>query len=645
MTVARRLRRNLLVLGSAFAGVVGCGGGNSPLPGTGGEREPVAFEVVAPPPHGQLPNVGGSVWTRGDTVVINRYVSFDRRVTWRALELVPEGRQPADFVFLGDTTGVARTGQNAFTLVDLEAGTFRGLSGERADLSGWAVHEGHLYHFVEEVTEGGSIDDERATAFFFRLDLSDPDATWETLPTLVTTYEPLRFRPSLHATDGGLVVVTRYGFYTSTDGGQTWSPEPAVPMGAALGDLNPVRVTPRGSVLIVQGPNTVASYDGGATYETIGRNPGASIDWTTLEILPDGTLTLPTIALRSDDEGRTWGPILEDRPPGRAAYLRGDEIYLSDGGPTLVARVDGEVEMLVARTPDEPGGGLLDAVALEGGEIVGLVGGGQIRFRPGQHAWRWERDWVAGDGLFDLGGGRLALATAAQGPRRPPTVVFSEDGAATWGEPIALPTEIGIERLVALPDRLLAYLAARDVCGGTLLESLDGGTSWSALPPSSTLVDSDGMSVAEGFLDHAPVATTSDGVIFGSSTEYFPIGSDCNYIVTYPSRSDDAGRTWVAIGAGVRQGARGYLPIATTTRDDLVVATLFTEGSVTELSLDVWLFRRDAERWVEVGVPSLPGGPVLYSGYPTIAAQVLADDRLLLTTFGWGIVRSVAPLR
>ncbi|MCB9604426.1 MAG: hypothetical protein H6722_33450 [Sandaracinus sp.] len=645
MTLARRLGRSL-AFGCAFVGWVGCGGDDSPLPGSGGERGPVAFEVVAPPPHGPFPDIDGSVWTRGDTVVLNRYVSFDRRVTWRALELVPEGRLPADFVFLSDTTGVARTGQNAFTLVDLEAGTYRGLSGERADLSGWAVHEGYLYHFVEEVTEGGSIDDERATAFFFRLNLGDVDATWETLPTLATTYTPLRFRPSLHATDVGLVVVTRFGFYTSVDGGQTWGSEPAVPsgLGGALGDLNPVRVTPRGSVLIVQGPNTVASYDGGATYETIGQNPGPSVDWTTLEILPDGTLALPRIALRSDDEGRTWRPILEDRPPGRVAYLRGHEVYLSGVGPTLVARADGEVEMLVARAPDEPSGGRLDAVSLASGDILGLVSGQQIRIRPGQHAWTWEREWVGADRLFVVGEGRLALTTAPEGSGRPPTIAFSEDGGVSWSEPVALPVAVPVERLVALPDRLLAYLAGRDVCGSTLLESLDRGTSWSPLPPVATLIDSDGVSVAEGFLDHAPIATTSDGVVFGSSAEYFPVGSECNYFVTYPSRSDDAGRTWVAIGAGVRDGARGYLPIATTARDDLVVGAFFTDGPVTDVFLEVWLFRRDAERWVEIGVPRLPSGPLLYSGFPTVAAQVSADDRLQLTT-SWGIVRSVAPLR
>ncbi|MCA9615734.1 MAG: hypothetical protein KC586_23420, partial [Myxococcales bacterium] len=301
-------------------------------------------------------------------------------------------------------------------------------------------------------------------------------------------------------------------------------------------------------------------------------------------------------------------------------------------------------EMLVARAPDEPSGGRLDAVSLASGDILGLVSGQQIRIRPGQHAWTWEREWVGADRLFVVGEGRLALTTAPEGSGRPPTIAFSEDGGVSWSEPVALPVAVPVERLVALPDRLLAYLAGRDVCGSTLLESLDRGTSWSPLPPVATLIDSDGVSVAEGFLDHAPIATTSDGVVFGSSAEYFPVGSECNYFVTYPSRSDDAGRTWVAIGAGVRDGARGYLPIATTARDDLVVGAFFTDGPVTDVFLEVWLFRRDAERWVEIGVPRLPSGPLLYSGFPTVAAQVSADDRLQLTT-SWGIVRSVAPLR
>jgi hypothetical protein len=651
--MARRLDRpgilGSLLASTLLAGVLGlgCGGDDDEvLPGTR-EPEPVAFESVAPPPHGLTPIVR-AVWTRGDTVVINRYVSFDRRATWRAIELVPEGRLPADFVFLSDTTGVVRTGLNAFTLADLEAGTFRNLSGERDDLSGWAVHDGFLYHFVEEITEGGSISDERSVGYFFRLDLSDPDAEWETLPTLATTYEPLRFRASLHSTDAGLVVVTRFGFHTSVDGGQTWSEGPAVPMGlgGALGDLNPVWITRAGNVLIVQGPNTVASYDGGATYETIGPNPGSDVDWMDFEILPDGTLTFPKSRLRSDDDGRTWRSFLDAEIPRTRAYLRGDEVYLSDEtrGPTLVVREDGEVEMLLARVSNEAGGGLLRAVPLASGELVAVVGNDQLRFRPGQRAWTWERELPGAVDLFDVGAGRLAYATTVAGDRTP-SLVFSEDGGATWGEPVLLSGDASVERLVALPDRLLAYM--REGCTGTLLESVDDGATWSRLPPGGALVDSEGAVVVDGFLDHVPVAATSDGVIFGHSTSYFPIGSDCNTIDTYPSRSDDAGRTWVQIGGGTTAEV-AYLPIATTSRDDLVAAGFVASdlpSGMTRTVLDVWLFRRAAERWAAIGVPTADDEPVPAAPVFDVRAHVDPTDRLMLTVFGLGIVRSAEPLR
>jgi hypothetical protein len=627
---------------------LGCGGGDDVLPGTG-EPERVAFESVAPPPHGPFPFVR-AVWTRGDTVVMNRYVSFDRRATWRAIELVPEGRLPADFVFLSDTTGVARTGLNAFTLADLEAGTFRNLAGERDDLSGWAVHEGFLYHFVEEITAGASLADERSVGYFFRLDLSDPDAEWETLPTLATTYAPLRFRASLHSTEAGLVAVTRFGFHTSVDGGQSWSLGPAVPMGlgGALGDLNPVWITRAGNVLIVQGPNTVASYDGGANYETIGPNPGPDVDWMDFELLPDGTLTFPKSRLRSDDDGRTWRSFLDVEIPRTRAYLRGDEIYLADEtrGPTLVMRADGEIEMLLARVSNERGGGLLRAVRLESGELVGLVGSDQVRFRSGQRTWTWERELPGAIELFDVGEGRLAYATTVAGDRRP-TVAFSEDGGATWGEPIFLPSETSVSSLVASAGRLIAH--ARGECSGTLLESLDAGATWSRLPLPGPLLDSEGAVVVDGFLDHVPVAATSDGVVFGHSTRYFPIGSDCNRSDTYPSRSDDAGRTWVQIGGGTTAEV-AYLPIATTSRDDLVTAGSVTsdispDSGTTRTVLDLWLFRRAAERWAAIGVPTLDDEPVSADAVFDVRASVDPTDRLMLTVFGLGIVRSVDPLR
>lgn len=648
--MARRFDRpgipRFLVASTLLAGVLalGCGGDDDVLPGTGGEPDPVAFESVAPPPHGPFPFVR-AVWTRGDTVVIHRYVSFDRRATWRAIDL---GGVPADFVFLSDTTGVMRTGLNAFTLADLEAGTFRNLSGERDDLSGWAVHEGFLYHFVEEITEGGSISDERSLGYFFRLDLSDPDAEWETLPTLATTYEPLRFRPSLHSTDAGLVVVTRFGFHTSVDGGRTWSVGPAVPMGlgGALGDLNPVWVTRPGNVLIVQGPNTVASYDGGATYETIGPNPGPDVDWMDFELLPDGTLTFPKSRLRSDDDGRTWRSFLDMEIPRTRAYLRSDEVYLADEtrGPTLVVRADGEVEMLLARVPDERGGGLLRAVPLASGEILGVVGNDQVRFRPGERTWTWERELPGAVDLFDVGGGRLAYATTVAGDRTP-SLVFSEDGGATWGEPVLLPGDASVERLVALPDRLLAYM--REGCTGMLLESVDAGATWSRLPPGGGLLDSAGTVVVDGFLDHVPIATTSDGVIFGHSTQYFPIGSDCNAFDTFPSRSDDAGRTWVLIGGGTTAEV-AYLPIATTSRDDLLTAGSIASDSTTTRTrtvFDLWLFRRAAERWAAIGVPTFEGEPVPADAVFDVRAHVDPTDRLRLTVFGLGIVGSVDPLR
>jgi hypothetical protein len=148
--------------------------------------------------------------------------------------------------------------------------------------------------------------------------------------------------------------------------------------------------------------------------------------------------------------------------------------------------------------------------------------------------------------------------------------------------------------------------------------------------------------VVDGFLDHVPVAATRDGVVFGHSTRYFPIGSDCNTADTYPSRSDDAGRTWVRIGGGTTAEV-AHLPIATTSRDDLVTAGTHRVDTTRE-ALDVWLFRRDAERWAPIGVPSLEDEPV-EARLLDLEARVATDDRLYLTVFGLGLVRSVAPLR
>jgi hypothetical protein len=546
---------------------------------------------------------------------------------------------------------VARSGRNDFTFVDLAAGTYRGLAGGRDDLSGWAVQDGHLVHMIETVTPGPSISDETAESVFFRLDVTDPDATWTYVATEGLPYDALRFTASLHATDDGLVAVTRYGFLTSRDLGATWTEEPATPsgLGGALGDLNPVLVTEAGHVIVLQQANTVASYDGGATYENVGAYLHANdAEWADVEQLPGGALALPTHAWRSEDGGRTWTPFLERVDlAGYAAYPRGDEVYLWAGtvnARALVWRPDDAVEMLLAKAPDELGGGTLTAVPLANGEVLGAVGPHLLRYHPGDPAWAWARAFPRSGRLFAAGAGRVAIAFDGD-DGGPATLRFSEDGGRTWGDPTTIQGATTalqrVDRLAVLPDRLLAHGLRRNAyCGGVALESFDGGATWTSLPLPGGVVGVDDP----GLYEHVPTGVTSDGILFGYSEASMPVYTSCNFVARYPTRSDDAGRTWRFIDLEI--GTTTHYPVAVSPGDDPITAGPWRSDDGSEEGYVLHTFLRDEGRWLPLGEPRLDGraiGPTSYGG-PSVEAQYGPDGRLYVTTFGEGLLRSSAPL-
>ncbi len=654
------LRHRTSVLRAALVGVLlpivlaACGGTPSTTGGgTPGTDRPPPLEVAvaAPPPHGPLAHAQGYVWTRGDTVVLRHHASLDGRATWRALSYFPSSALLEDFVFLSDTTGVARSGRNEFTFVDLAAGTYRGLAGGRDDLSGWAVQDKHLVHMIETVTPGPSIDDETAESIFFRLDVTDPDAEWTYVATQSLPYDPLRFTASLHATDDGLVAVTRYGFLTSRDLGATWTQEPLAPegLGGALGDLNEVLVTEAGYPIVLQQANTVASYDGGATYVNVGAGLHArNANWSDVEQLPGGVLILPTHAERSDDGGRTWAPFLARGDlDAYAAYLRGDDVYLWRGGTSgqaLVRRPDDTVEMVLAKAPEEQGGGTLTAVPLANGEVLGAVGLHLLRYHPGDAAWTWARDWPKAGRLFPAGAGRVAIAFDGD-DRTTATLRFSDDGGRTWGDAVALQGATSslatVERLAVLPDRLLAHGVRQNAyCGGVAMESFDGGATWASLPPPAPIEGIESV----GLFEHVPTGVTSDGILFGYTEATMPVYTSCNFVGRYPSRSDDAGRTWRYVDLEV--GTTTHYPVAVSPGDDPITAGPWRSNDGTEEGIVLHAFLRDGDRWVELGEPriggrSLPANALIDE---VIDAQYGPDGRLYVTTFGEGLLRSVAPV-
>lgn len=649
---SRRAALLRTVLAAALLPVVlaACGGSGTVPPGS---NRPPALElaVAAPPPHGPLAHAEGYVWTRGDTVVLRHHASLDGRATWRTMTFLPTSTLPEDFVFLTDTTGVARFFGDAFGFLDLAAGTYRPLSGPRPDLSGWAVQGGYLIHMIEDVRTPTTISDETAVSYFYRLDVTDPGAAWETLDTQSLPYEPLRFSPSLHATDDGLVAVTRYGFLTSRDLGRTWTAEPAAPtgLGGALGDLNEVLVTEAGYPIVLQQANTVASYDGGATYENVGAALHArSVDWSDVEQVPGGVLIHPVLAERSDDGGRTWTPYLE-RPDlaGYAAYPRGDDVYLWEGtvnARALVHRPDGRVEMLLAKAPDEAGGGILTAVPLANGEVLGTVGRHLLRYHPGDAAWTWERRFPASGRLFAAGGGRVAIAFDGD-DRAPATLRFSEDGGRTWGDPATLQGTTtalqNVARLAVLPDRLLAHGLRRDAyCGGVAMESFDGGATWTSLPLPGGVEGVD----APGLYEHVPTGVTSDGILFGYSEASMPVFTSCNFVARYPTRSDDAGRTWRYVDLQV--GTTTHYPVAVSPSDDPITAGLWRSDGGTEEGFVLHAFLRDEARWLPLGEPRVGGRAFARTSYgaQSVEAQYGPDGRLYLTTFGEGLLRTASAV-
>lgn len=624
-----------------------CGNAVEPN-GTPQQPRPMAFEVVAPPPSGWYYHLGDKVWAQGDTVVLRRHVSLDRRATWQAISHFPDDRLPEDFVFIGATTGVARAGGNAFALVDLAAGTTRFLSGSR-DLDGWAVHDGYLFHLVQDVFPGSSFDDETITASFFRIRLDDPAATWEALPTVDLAYDELTFRPSLHATDQGLVAVTRYAFLRSTDGGASWETHLDVPrgLGGALGNMNPVLVTRDGHVLITQGAQTVVKHDEESGYVLIGQLPElASVNWNELEHDAEGHLLFPSRWLRSQDGGLSWSPYFGRQDlRGRTAYLRSGDVYLSAHStseqPTLVAGPDGSVEMILPLAPGESGGGIMDAVRLPDGDFVGMHKGNLIRYSPGASAWAWESGWRAvGTRLFGLGDERVALTRVDD---RYAIVHLSSDGGATWDEGTELSTGL-VTHMAALPDRLLAFtLHATQPCRHEVAQSLDGGA-WEVVPE-PPLIMLDGSTYEAARVRHVPVAVSSDGIVFGYSEPYASFGGSCDAYGRYATRSDDGGQTWRVVAMG--SGASSRWPTALTTRDDLVTVNLWTPPNASQSRTELHRFDRAEERWAALGEPLLDGQVFMPFNVELLDLRGFVDgqDRLYLRSFQWGWVRSVQPVR
>jgi MYXO-CTERM domain-containing protein len=251
----------------------------------------------------------------------------------------------------------------------------------------------------------------------------------------------------------------------------------------------------------------VFSHDGGRTWEWTCEH-GSSLGAILYQQAPSPRRTIITLGLdlvRSDDEGCTWTPAT-----GRAAagFLYDFFIDPSDGNRVLVAAnpndetparvhvfesTDGGATFPTSLFTAEPGldlGGLETAASdpdtlylTWASSKSGELRSGIIRVQ--QHGASVQTY----DHFATLGGNPLGIAAV---DRKDPRKLFlraygnerdrlaiSEDGGATVR--VALEANRSLTGLVLRPDGVI-FAAARDLDGGSLFVSRDGGKTFAALP-------------------------------------------------------------------------------------------------------------------------------------------------------------------
>lgn len=296
-----------------------------------------------------------------------------------------------------------------------------------------------------------------------------------------------RLGPFVHLADGGVLAIDAEATVVSRDGGRSWSaPRPLFP------DGRPIKVSDERALLRTRGGAIIAAFMNSReehwTWDDRRRDaPGAR---------------LPTYAMRSLDEGRTWQDVrkLHDdwtgavsdmiqtrdgrviftsmkmlHDPGRHAVLTysstddgrtwkpGNLIDLGGAGhhggateATVLEKADGRVWLLLRTNWGEFwsgysfDGGRFWRVLQPSGIPASSAPGLLKRLRSGRVMLAWNRPTPEGKASWPrTGGDGLWSEVPVSNHREELSVAFSEDDGKTWGRPVVLARQRG--RSLAYP--------------------------------------------------------------------------------------------------------------------------------------------------------------------------------------------------
>jgi photosystem II stability/assembly factor-like uncharacterized protein len=299
------------------------------------------------------------------------------------------------------------------------------------------------------------------------------------------------------------------------DGGRTWDV-----LGKACTGPQPgtVAFTDPDHGFMGESTGIFASSDGGADWSRVYPGPTGGPFASVSFVSPDQAFAVP-LALTSGiestaDGGTTWQAVYDFGP---AVKLGGVDFtdalhgwawgWSIPSGPLVYATTDGGRSWTSTRAPgqEQP-----TQVAFADAGIGWLTGASGLLWGTSDGGRHWTQAAAPPGGAvqsFGLVGGTLAWAlTAPRGPGGGPCTLWStSDGGADWTQAARYPKQY--------PPPVMAFTSSRDgwaANGSSLLETSDGGRTWSRLTWATSAEDL-------GFIDPQHGWVLADGTLWITS--------------------------------------------------------------------------------------------------------------------------------